>query len=442
MAGGGDRDDSDLLPCPPTLCWRQRTAKRRQGTEELIRSIEGAEGRRGGGDRFPWCRSSLLSLSLSLSSTVDINHGIPALVIPLLHCIDWDALPPELDPMQDGGIRDDGGGLSSMCGTCKRAQVEAFRFLLESLMVEDYDNDAGNGGGSDSNLLSGITIVNAGCSAGNLAIPLAGLLLNLNTLNDNGGKGAGRSPCRHHCRRRGIDILTVDVNGVALDHLSRRAAGVPGTTVWTLRANLTDHDLVQLRVPPSNVVMIVSLHACGAASDMAMDLASCCGGVPFVVCPCCTAKFLARQARASGATGDGDNNDDGKMRVDNNGAAAPRPFCCATSSRHHSGAMANIEYPRSVWLRDTFSSVWLREWDIISYPDGGQQQGVNNDGICVDDNDDNNNDKVGGYYALLAKVADVGLRPQTPSQQRDHQRQAKRIVELDRPCTWWNDMGT
>ncbi len=196
--------------------------------------------------------------------------------------------------MQDGGIRDDGGGSLSMCGTRKRAQVEAFRFLLESLMVEDYDNNAGNGGGSDSNPLGGITIVNAGCGAGNLAIPLAGLLLNLNTLNDNGGKGAGRSPCHRHRRRRSFGILTVDVNGAALDRLSRRAAGVPGATVRTIRANLADHDLVRLRVPPSIVVMIVSLHACGAASDMATDLASRCGGMPFVVCPCCTAKFLAR----------------------------------------------------------------------------------------------------------------------------------------------------
>ena len=35
-------------------------------------------------------------------------------------------------------------------------------------------------------------------------------------------------------------------------------------------------------------------------------------------------------------------------------------------------------------------------------------------------------------YALLAKVADVGLGPQTPTQQREQQRRAKRIIELDR----------
>ena len=35
-------------------------------------------------------------------------------------------------------------------------------------------------------------------------------------------------------------------------------------------------------------------------------------------------------------------------------------------------------------------------------------------------------------YEILAKVADVGLGPQTPSEQRAHQRRAKRIVELDR----------
>ena len=35
-------------------------------------------------------------------------------------------------------------------------------------------------------------------------------------------------------------------------------------------------------------------------------------------------------------------------------------------------------------------------------------------------------------YTTLAKVADVGLGPQTPSQQREHQRRAKHIVEMDR----------
>lgn len=42
-------------------------------------------------------------------------------------------------------------------------------------------------------------------------------------------------------------------------------------------------------------------------------------------------------------------------------------------------------------------------------------------------------DDYGNYYSIIAKVADVGLGPQTPSQQqRVHQRRAKRIIEPDR----------
>ncbi|KAL3789603.1 hypothetical protein ACHAWO_007761 [Cyclotella atomus] len=35
-------------------------------------------------------------------------------------------------------------------------------------------------------------------------------------------------------------------------------------------------------------------------------------------------------------------------------------------------------------------------------------------------------------YNMLAKVADVGLGPQTPTQQRSAQHRAKKVVEIDR----------
>lgn len=44
-------------------------------------------------------------------------------------------------------------------------------------------------------------------------------------------------------------------------------------------------------------------------------------------------------------------------------------------------------------------------------------------------------------YTLLAKVADIGLGPQTLSQQRQQQARAKKIVELDRLLAASEDHG-
>ncbi|KAL3776645.1 hypothetical protein ACHAW5_010664 [Stephanodiscus triporus] len=378
--------------------WRHRTAKRRRRTEGLLRSIEEEER---DDQFFRWSSSSS-------------DDDVPALAIPTASLIDWDSLPPGLDPTRGGGIRDPGGRR----GHRKRAQVQAFQFLVETLIV-DVDVD----GGAQAR---GITVVDAGCGAGNLAIALAGLLANSSVVDgEGGGEEEGSRRRRRRRRRRDVRVLAVDVNGVALDRLSRRSAGMPGVgaTPRTLRADLADRDLVLSRINPDDDVIVVSLHACGSASDMAMELAYRCGA-PFVVCPCCTAKSLTRRTVAA-------DEDD----VDVNGARFSRR---ASSSSQRSGATADIEYPRSFWLRDKLSSIRLRERRIVDPNGGCNIEGgggggeVNGDAVPVDDDDDNDDDDVGKYYALLAKVADVGLGPQTPYEQREHQRRAKRIVELDR----------
>jgi len=149
---------------------------------------------------------------------------------------------------------------------------------------------------------------------------------------------------------------------------------IVGKNIRTLAADLADVNSILGHIPSENDVVVVSLHACGAASDYAMNLAHV-RDAPFVVCPCCTAKSLTKRE-------DSTRNDTTK----NNNASFQR-----------SGATSEITYPRSKWLNDVLNS---------------------NDADAE--------------YAILAKVADVGLGPQTPSQQRGHQRRAKHIVELDR----------
>jgi len=75
------------------------------------------------------------------------------------------------------------------------------------------------------------------------------------------------------------------------------------------------------------------------------------------------------------------------------------------ASHHRSGATSDIQYPRSNWLTTKLSLTTDQEDPPVPLE---------------------------SKYTTLAKVADVGLGPQTPTQQREQQRRAKRIIEYDR----------
>lgn len=112
---------------------------------------------------------------------------------------------------------------------------------------------------------------------------------------------------------------------------------------------------------------------------MAMNLAFRCNNAPFVICPCCTAKSLTKRRESK----------DKDKKFD------------PASSFQRSGASRDISYPRSNWLKSKLLKSTLA--------------------ISTDE-----------QYNILAKVADVGLGPQTPSQQRSAQNRAKKVVEIDR----------
>lgn len=299
-----------------------------------------------------------------------LGDDIPALSIPLTSLVDWDTISPGLDPMRGGGITSkDSAGFRR--GMRKRLQVQAFYYLLETILQARNDDES-----TRHNSLSskGLTIVDAGCGAGNLAISLAGLLLlsNLNVERDG-------------------HILAVDINEVALDLLSQRAAtSLDLNILHTLCADLSDYERIISHIPIDNDIIVMSLHACGAATDYAMELAYRCKA-PFIVCPCCTAKSLTRR------------------KVD-------KPL---SSPAQRSSATVDMVYPRSVWLHDILSS--MRQGKKGS---GDFKQGEDKGAEC-EENDSK-------FYSLLAKAADLGLDPRATSQQRAHQRRAKQIVELDR----------
>lgn len=236
--------------------------------------------------------------------------------------IEW-SLHHNLDPQGGGLLKAD-----SPRAIRKRRQIEAFVHLIRStLQCRDAPN---------SN--SKPVIVDAGSGAGNLAIPLARLL--------------------------DCNVLAIDVNDVALDRLKAR-----DDSVTTLCADLASPTIAL----PSNAAMVCSLHACGAATDLAIQLATR-HGLPFCVSPCCTAKSLTVRQGVSGSSSYG-----------------------PSTSFQRSGSPLEMTYPRSNWLQSCLPTL-----DSID------------------------------YYSQIAKVADVGLGPQTPVSQREHQRLAKVIVELDR----------
>ena len=313
-AGNSDSSDESR--------WRRRTAKRRQRADDLLDAIEV-----GGLPR------------LTPHAVLDVS----TLQIPSR--IDWDTVDPSLDPMHGGKLRD------SERGVRKRAQVDGFYYVLSSLVEAMLQF-------GEPERVNRVTIVDAGCGAGNLAIPLAGLFA---------------SKCKN------VSVLAVDVNKHALQRLDERARQM--NNIKTCCADLADYEYISSQIPQGQNVIVVSLHACGAASDMAMNLAFRCNSAPFVICPCCTAKSLMKRSSTN-------NKPDSKS------------FSPAASFQR-SGASTDITYPRSGWLKSRLL-------------ESGMSTAIEE------------------QYTLLAKVADVGLGPQTPSQQRQTQYRAKKVVELDR----------
>jgi hypothetical protein len=283
-----------------------------------------------------------------------MNRGIESLRIPMLDApmLEWSssctpsttAIDPIYDPQQGGKLQAD-----TPRALRKRRQVEAFAHVVSKLLPKS----TGEGGRS--------TIVDAGSGAGNLSIPLAGLV-----------------------QHKNCHICAVDVNEMALSRLTARGGLIPadvGSRISTLCADLAHATL------PDDTAVVCSLHACGAATDMAIRLATSMN-VPFCVSPCCTAKVVTQRQPMNGY---------GPL-----------------ASSQRSAAPADICYPRSQWLRANLVA-------------------VEEESIHVDDSSTNNNVySPEEYYEMLARTADVGLGPQTPLEQRTHQRLAKYAIELDR----------
>ncbi len=163
-------DNSDVVVVEEVATssrWQHRTAKRRQRTEELLHYIED-----GGLPLLPLV-SVAPSAKSEQSSLATIGIGmIPTLEIPHPAIIDWDTIHPDLDPMHGGKINQiaDGGGklqrntANRMRGLRKRGQVQAFHFILSSILSAYLAKP------SSAGEVRGVTIIDAGAVLGTLRL--------------------------------------------------------------------------------------------------------------------------------------------------------------------------------------------------------------------------------------------------------------------------------
>jgi SAM-dependent methyltransferase len=224
LSGSVTLDNSpDQSPRRPKRSYAERTSARRKRTNQLLESI----------------------LPPSGSGSLE-EIEVPELEAP---SIDWSRIHVDLDPQKGGNLQQD-----TPRSRRKRLQVEAFLHLCKELLpgIED-DKES--------------TIVDAGSGAGNLAIPLAGLL-------------------QSH-------VLAIDMNQIALDRLEDRSREIPGCDVSTLCADLAT------AVLPDACSIVCSLHACGAATDMAIRMSTQ-YRLPFVMSPCCTGNIRERDIPPKG----------------------------------------------------------------------------------------------------------------------------------------------
>ena len=205
--------------------------------------------------------------------------------------LNWSAdhIPNEIDPMHGGGIRK-----GTERGMRKQAQVEAFWYVLQESILNSYAKDEER---------SSEFVADLGSGAGNLSLPLAWFLKEIDQTSG---------------------ILAVDINERALDRLSQRAREI-NVDIQTLA-----EDLLQLSQPPDETrddildscSAILSLHACGAASDLAIQSAVS-RSIPFAVSPCCIGKIKTVR----------------------------KPNQMPSISSQRSGAPEHISYPRSQALK-------------------------------------------------------------------------------------------
>ena len=213
-------------------------------------------------------------------SLLDMGQPLRSTGAPSAGRLDWAGMASSCDPFRVGASR----LADTACGRRKRESVEAFAWVLEQVILPRVHatREAQIASGSTSSIAKHPTIVDAGCSTGSLLLPLAYAF-----------------PSAHFV---GIDVKA---SSLALLNERARAAGL-SARVSTWEGRIEEYD--------GTCDALVSLHACGGASDAALQLAARFApagyrAAPFAVSPCCVGalpfgiRSLGGKKEGSGARG-------------------------------------------------------------------------------------------------------------------------------------------
>lgn len=226
-----------------------------------------------------------------INSSLQIKVGIELETLDSSPLSWYKEIPDEIDPMRGGGLRK-----GTERGKRKQAQVECFYDVLYEILNEKQDKRK-----DMDNRLE--LVADLGSGAGNLSLPLAWLL------KENNSK---------------YKVLAIDINKRSLQRLEERAERIQ-VELETLDEDLFNliNDVAKDEDPLKYCSAIVSLHACGAASDLAIENAVR-REIPFIISPCCV----------------------GKAKIKRRAGNMP------TMSAQRSGTPDSITYPRSSILQE------------------------------------------------------------------------------------------
>ena len=250
------------MPAPRRSRADKRRAHRSNQQARLDRFLDSVLNPEG-----PTADAELVSAGL-----LNMRRALKATGTPSAGQLDWHRMDATCDPFRVAPRL-----ANTSCGKRKRESVEAFAWLLETVLLPRVRATQRLEAPS-----APPTIVDAGCSTGSLLLPLA------------------------HAFPE-AKFVGVDVKASSLALLQERAAaaGLSGrVTTWEGRIEEYDGECDAL----------ISLHACGGASDAALQLASRYApagkrAVPFAVSPCCVGALpfgissLGGKKAGSGARG-------------------------------------------------------------------------------------------------------------------------------------------